>query len=72
MEDPGEYNWLTKWLSEDEAWSDKFPYSVVLFAWSGDVPTWNHPQGTCLSMMRLRIFTKRLPTSDQKLEESIH
>lgn len=40
MNYPGERKWLTDWLAEHETRSDTFPYSIVLFAWSGDVPTW--------------------------------
>ncbi len=40
MEYEGERKWLTNWLAEEETRSDIFPYSVVLFAWSGDELTW--------------------------------
>ena len=39
MEYPGEHKWLTDWLAEEETRSDTFPYSVLLFAWSGDALT---------------------------------
>ena len=61
MEYEGERKWLTNWLAEEETRSDIFPYSVVLFAWSGDELTWRALAGYLYEQDALKYFRATLP-----------